>query len=67
MKLDGSLEINKKININYTNNEFHYIVEFLNLIMAMSQCINFILQNISFNENPKKTKKTKNQLQPTQS
>src|SRR4051794_16078290 len=26
IKLDGNLEINEKININYTNSKFHYIV-----------------------------------------
>ena len=26
IKLDGNLEINKKININYTNNKFYYLV-----------------------------------------
>jgi hypothetical protein len=26
IKLDGSLEINKKINVNYSNNKFYYIV-----------------------------------------
>jgi hypothetical protein len=26
IKLDGDLEINKKININYTNNKFYYLV-----------------------------------------
>ena len=25
IKLDGTLEINKKININYTNNKFYYL------------------------------------------
>jgi hypothetical protein len=26
LKLDGSLEINKKININWTNNTFYYVI-----------------------------------------
>lgn len=26
VKLDGTLEINKKINVNFTNNKFYYIV-----------------------------------------
>ena len=26
IKLDGNLEINKKISINYTNNKFYYLV-----------------------------------------
>jgi hypothetical protein len=26
IKLDGTLEINKKINVNYSNNKFHYLV-----------------------------------------
>jgi hypothetical protein len=28
IKLDANLEINNKININYTNNKFYYMVNF---------------------------------------
>jgi hypothetical protein len=53
VKLDGNLEINNKINMNYTNNKFYYLINGIdqnNNPVNEEKVINIMNGNYDFNE-----------------